>query len=385
MSDDSPSILELAYELLSSHGPLSLEEMASAASRLGYHVAGWEFQAEIEDHLLSQGESSPFISLGYDQYGVWEEQGWVDQAPLDTLPASVLTFQAGAIGPHASQSPLEFIFPASVGIAVTLALLLAILTGGPQGVVKRTGNTIFLPSTLVAGDSLQLVMPASAAVEPLESSISIDPNWWFANPVNQMNADTQAVAKQYLSNYYNTCGPAVVAMLGSYLLARGEAGGGPLTTAVVMHDARNQLGYYTPPYNSGLLTFKHLRAMLELYGFHQSYPPGEASLMKIEELLDRVRQGEPAIAGLRYSYQGDWQFRPSGGNGLYNHFVVVFAVEQVDGNEYLWVANTHPGKYITDDGEAAPVRMSIDEFWDSWALKDGSENTNLGHAAFYEG
>jgi hypothetical protein len=134
-----------------------------------------------------------------------------------------------------------------------------------------------------------------------------------------------------------------------------------------------------------LLTFKHLRAMLELYGFHQSYPPGEASLMKIEELLDRVRQGEPAIAGLRYSYQGDWQFRPSGGNGLYNHFVVVFAVEQVDGNEYLWVANTHPGKYITDDGEAAPVRMSIDEFWDSWALKDGSENTNLGHAAFYEG
>jgi hypothetical protein len=134
-----------------------------------------------------------------------------------------------------------------------------------------------------------------------------------------------------------------------------------------------------------LLTFKHLRAMLELYGFHQSYPPGEASLMKIEELLDRVRQGEPAIAGLRYSYQGDWQFRPSGGNGLYNHFVVVFAVEQVDGNEYLWVANTHPGKYITDDGEAAPVRMRIDEFWESWALKDGSESTNLGHAAFYEG
>ncbi len=396
MSNDTLSVLELAYELLSSYGPLSVEEMASAASQLGYQVAGWEFQAEIEEHLGAYGESSPFVEVGYDQYGLWEEQVLPDDPPIADRDAYQLDFQSTVAPPppppgppnpllNASHSPLDYIFPAAVGIAVTLALVLAILTSGPQRAGSRAGNSVFLPATVVAGDAFQLVMPASAASEPLQSSISLDPNWWFANTVNQMNEETQAVARQYLSNYYNTCGPAVVAMLGTYLLAQSEQGGGPLTTAVVMHAARDQLGYYTPPYNSGLLTFKHLRAMLELYGLHQVYPEGGGSLLKIEELLEWVRQGRPAIAGVRYKYQGNWDYRPSGGSGLYTHFVILFAVEQVDGQEYLWVANTHPGKYLTADSEAAPVRMSIDEFWQSWALKDGTENTNLGHAAFFGG
>jgi hypothetical protein len=397
MSTDSPSILDLAYEILSSEGPLSLEDMATIARQLGYDVAGWEFQAEIEGHLLTHGESSPFIEVGYDQYGVWEEDSW--QPNVSPVPYSKpeLAFQTTGYGSPippppppapvmgAPRGPLEFIFPAAISVAIVLALFLAISAGGPQRSFSRAANSIFLPSTEVAGNAQNLANAASAAGEVLQSSISLDPTWWFGNTTNQMNDETQAVARQYLSNYYNTCGPAVVAMLATFLLAQREEGGGPLTTAVVMQAAREQLGYYTPPYNSGLLTFEHLRAMLELYGFHQAYPQGEGSLIKIEELLERVRQGQPAIAGVRYSYQGDWQYRPAGGNGLYNHFVVVFAVEQVDGNEYLWVANTHPGKYLTSDSEAAPVRMSIDEFWDSWALKDGSENTNYGHAAFYEG
>ena len=393
MSTENPSILELAYELLSSYGPLSLEEMAAAAHQLGYEVSGWEFQAEIEQHLLVHGENSPFIEVGYDQYGLCEEQDWAEVSPPAYSPPPSVDFQYASIGPPptasmqiagVSRSPLEFIFPAAIGIAITLVLILAVMTGGPQLAVTRAANSVFLPATVVAGDANAPVMEVSS-VEPLQSSISLDPNWWFGNTTNQLNDETQAVARQYLSNYYNTCGPAVVAMLGTFLLAQREEGGGPLTTASVMHDARSQLGYYTPPYNSGLLTFKHLRAMLELYGMRQAYPDGGESLMKIEDLLERVRQGQPAIAGVRYSYQGDWQYRPSGGSGIYSHFVVVFAVEQVDGQEYLWVANTHPGKYITSDSEAAPVRMNMDEFWQSWALKDGSENTDYGHAAFFEG
>jgi hypothetical protein len=279
---------------------------------------------------------------------------------------------------------LEFIFPGAIALAMALALILAVLTGGAARPGSRNPNTVFMPSTAVDNGTLQLNMPLSAAAEPVALSFSED-TWWFSNIVNQMNAETQAVARGYLSNYYNTCGPAVVAMLASYYLEKSEVGGGPITTAVVMHDARNKLEYYTPPYNSGLLEFKHLRAMLQLYGLDQVYPDGNSSLMAIEELLERVRQGQPAIAGMRYRYQDDWGYRPSGGRGLYNHFVVVFGVEQVDGQDYLWVANTHPGKYLTSDTEAAPVRMSVDEFWQSWALKDGSENESYGHAAFYGG
>jgi hypothetical protein len=414
-TQEEPTILDIAYDLLETEGPLSPEQMASASRGLGYDIAGWEFQAEIEQHLLVHGDRSPFIEAGMDLYGLWEQ---IDEVvPTSYIPQSgrlapgtrdrqpqQFNFATAAIGPpppppslefgfpgaaglHAAQRqrhPLEFIFPGAIALAMALALILAVLTGGAALPSSRNPNTVFLPSTEVDNGTLQLSLPLSAAAEPVALSFS-DDTWWFSNIVNQMNEETQVVARGYLSNYYNTCGPAVVAMLASYLLAQSEVGGGPITTAVVMHDARNKLQYYTPPYNSGLLEFKHLRAMLQLYGLDQVYPGGDSSLLAIEELLDRVRQGQPAIAGMRYRYQDDWGYRPSGGRGLYNHFVVVFGVEQVDGQDYLWVANPHPGKYLTSDTEAAPVRMSVDEFWQSWALKDGSENEGYGHAAFYGG
>jgi hypothetical protein len=401
-TQEEPTILDIAYELLEAEGPLSPEQMASASRGLGYDIAGWEFQAEIEQHLLVHGDRSPFIEAGTDLYGLWEQ---VDESiPASYAPPSRHFATATAIGPpppppslqfslpgstglraaQRQRHPLEFIFPGAIALAMALALILAVLTGGAARPGSPNPNTVFMPSTAVDNGTLQLNMPLSAAAEPVALSFSED-TWWFSNIVNQMNAETQAVARGYLSNYYNTCGPAVVAMLASYHLEKSEVGGGPITTAVVMHDARNKLEYYTPPYNSGLLEFKHLRAMLQLYGLDQVYPDGNSSLMAIEELLERVRQGQPAIAGMRYRYQDDWGYRPSGGRGLYNHFVVVFGVEQVDGQDYLWVANTHPGKYLTSDTEAAPVRMSVDEFWQSWALKDGSENESYGHAAFYGG
>jgi hypothetical protein len=103
----------------------------------------------------------------------------------------------------------------------------------------------------------------------------------------------------------------------------------------------------------------------------------------MEELFERVRQGQPAIAGMRCHNQSDSRYSLAGGRGLYNHFIIVLEFEMVGGEEYLWVANPHPGKYLFEDHLAPPVRMSLAEFWESWALRDGSEKADLGFAAFY--
>jgi hypothetical protein len=80
-NQEEPTILDIAYELLDSEGPLSPEQMASASRGLGYDIAGWEFQAEIEQHLLVHGDRSPFIEAGTDLYGLWEQ---IDESAPDT-------------------------------------------------------------------------------------------------------------------------------------------------------------------------------------------------------------------------------------------------------------------------------------------------------------
>jgi hypothetical protein len=351
------TLLGIAYELLGFYGPLTVEQLAEGAADLGYQINGWEFQAEIEGHLLVHGASSPFIEVGQECYGL-----------VDTRQE-----------PDSPVVHLERYLPAGVALALAAILALSILIGslGRRG----TANSIYLPTTLVNMLSLSGV---ALAAEP-DWQVLPDTDWWFNHPINQMNPETQATSRQYLSNYYNTCGPAVVAMLVSYYRTGSSSPNAQVKTSEVLHEARSQLGYYTPPYNSGLLTFKHLRALLELYGLQQTMPADYGSLLRLDELLERVSQGQPAIVGMRYRYQGDWRYLPAGSNGLYNHFVIVFGLEQVGGEEYLWVANPHPGKYLYEDHEAAPVRMSLAEFWGSWALLDGTENAEIGYAAFFEG
>jgi hypothetical protein len=349
------TILDLAYELLNIYGPLTVEEMSSLAEDLGYQVSGWEFEAEIKRSVLASQGTSPFLKSGHERYELLEAQEEM----------------------HPPAIHLQHYLPAGVTMALVAILALSILLGG----LGRRGKTnlIFLPTTLI--DSLSQPNMALAAEPAKPPPPSMD--WWFDHPINQMNLETQAVARQLLSNPYNTCGPAVVALLASYY--RSSNPDGPVQTADVLQTAHNQLGYYTPPYNSGLLTFKHLREMLKVYGLMQTYPSENRSLVTLEDLLQRVRQGHPAIAGMRYRYPDDLHYRPGGGKGLYNHFVIVFGLEQEDGEEYLWVSNPHPGKYIYEDNEATPVRMLLTEFWRSWALLDGTENANMGHAIFFEG
>lgn len=349
------TILDFAYELLDFYGPLTVEEMSSLAEDLGYQVSGWEFEAEIKRSVLASQGISPFVRSGSERYELLESQQQI----------------------HHPVIHLQHYLPAVVTLALLAILTLSILIGsfGNRGTV----NFIYLPTTFVAS----LSSPNMAiAAEPTKLVLP-GKDWWFNHPSNQLNQETQAVARQLLSNPYNTCGPAVVALLASYY--RSSHPDGQVQTADVMQIAHNQLGYYMPPYNSGLLTFKHLREILKVYGLTQTYPSENRSLATLEDLLQRVRQGQPAIAGMRYRYQDDLRYRPGGGQGLYNHFVIVFGLEQEGGEEYLWVSNPHPGKYMYEDHEAAPIRILLTEFWRSWALLDGTENANLGHAIFFEG
>jgi hypothetical protein len=350
-----PTIIDVAYELLSIYGPLTVEQAAEAAADLGYQIAGWEFQAVIEEHLLINGENSLFIEIDNSRYGLMEAQE----------------------EPHHATAHLGRYLPVGIALALIAILGTSVLIGSLS--LKRALKSIYLPATLV--ESLTQPDIAFAAEEAVLARP--DATWWFDHPINQMNTDTQSIAQQLLSNHYNTCGPAVVAMLTNYFKSGKDDNLETITPADVLKDAHNMLGYYTPPYNSGLLTFQHLRSLLELYDLEQTYPAGKDSLLSLDELLERIRRGEPAIAGMRYSYQENWLYLPAGGSGLYNHFVIIFALEEIGEEEFLWVSNPHPGKYLYEDHQAAPIRISVDEFWQSWALKDGSEQADHGHAAFF--
>jgi hypothetical protein len=350
-----PTLLEVAYELLSLYGPLNVEQMAVAAANSGYLVSGWEFQAEIEEHLLVYGDDSPFIEVGLDKFGLAE-------TPPD---------------PEVNNAHLENILPAAVALSLAAILALSIMIGNLG--FKRDVNSIYLPAALVGSIYKHEVAHAAET-----SSLALpDLDWWFDHAINQMNAETQTVARQYLFNPYNTCGPAVVSLLVNYYRAKFANSGEQITTSNVIKEANHRLGFFVPPHNSGLLTLNQLHIMLEMYGLQQAYPTQNSTLMTMEELLERVRQGQPVIAGMRYSYQDGWRYLPAGGSGLYNHFVIIVGLEQTDDQEYLWIANTHPGKYDHEDQDAVPVRVSVSEFWQSWALKDGSELADHGHAAFY--
>lgn len=349
------TILDVAYEVLSrSDRPLSPEQIALSARGIGYNLTGWDMKVEIDAHLDSYGYRSPFTEIGRDRYGLFPLTVYARQSPAPSL--SLLPIFIGLV-------LLMVLFLASMGIALDRPVVEA------QVAVEVVAESLSPPA------SDPQIFPAPRN----------DPSWWTANSANQINSETQEVARQYLRNYYNTCGPAVVAMMASYYRTSAGSTEGRVTGADVLRDAKNILGYYNPPYNSGLLTFDHLRDMVGLYGLSQFYPQGEGSLLTLDEFLDGVRQGYPAIAGMRYGYQRDgWRYVPSGGRGLYNHFVVVFAVEQIDGQEHLWVYNPHPGKYLYDDSDAAPLTISVEQFNQSWALKDGSQYSGYGHAVFYQ-
>jgi hypothetical protein len=349
MSDlPPPTILDVAYDVLSrSEGPLSPHQIAMMARIEGYDVNGWDIKAEIDSDIQYLGYRSPFTQIGRDQYGIIPVNVPVGRLPV---PSSVLR-------------PVI----AVVVMLIILMLVFFAYTNIPPGATAAT---------------LTRSQPPAAKAQP-QPAQPANLDWWTANAMNQMSSETQEVSRQYLSNYYNTCGPAVIAMLTTFYRSHAEKPGDRVTPAKVLRDARQELGYFTPPYNSGLLEFRNLRDLFGLYGITQIYPEGD-SWISFDDLLKRVRKGTPAVVGMRYGYQGEnARYLPAGGSGIYDHFVIIFGTTEVNGKNYFWLYNSHPGKYLYEDSDAVPVKISFDEFKQSWQLNDDSEYSDYGPAAFY--
>ncbi len=343
------TILDVVYDVLSrSPEPLTPEQIAEAAREDGYDLDSWDVRLEIDSHLQAYGHRSPFTEIGQIQYSLLPLPVQWESPPLS----------------------LSILNPLTATVVLLISLLLAFLVVGWE-------------KPIVQIEVASNPAPPPAEVEQARAAPG-DPGWWSTNGQNQINPKAFEVAQQYLRNAYNTCGPAVIAMLASYYREHNQGEGGRVTTARVLRDAREKLGFYAPPYNSGLLEFSHLREMARLYGLVQVSGGGESSLMSLDDLLAGLRQGNPAIAGMRYHYVEGKRYQPAGGRGLYNHFVVVFHVTQEDGEERLWVLNPHPGKYLTSNDDVAPEALSLAQFSESWMLNNGTEYADYGHAAFYE-
>lgn len=350
-----PTILDIVYEVLEHSGqPLTPHEIEDDAARMGYDLRAWEAAYEIEAHLEAYGPRSPFVQVGRSKY-------WLDTFPLRPAPPG----------------PLPFMRWVSV-IAVIVAGVFVWLVYSGISARHSSLSAIVQQVNALTGD----VDPAAAEAAS-QPPAELGAAWWVSNAVNQLNAETQEISRDLLTNYYNTCGPAVIAMVVSYYRNQAGDASGKLSPADVLTDARAQLGYYLPPYNSGLLDFHNLDDLASYYGLQRVAPADDGALLTTAELIEAVRQGHPAIAGMRYGYNGPL-YIPRGGSGLYNHFIVVFAVQEQDGQEMLLIVNTHPGKDLVDDADARPELITIEEFEGSWLLNDGSDSANFGYAAFYQ-
>lgn len=351
--------LDVVYAVLEgSDRPLTPYEIEAVAGEAGYDVSAWEAADEIEAHLDSFGYESPFIQVGRQKYWLYFEPDNGEQLMTDPsiyhkwMAAVMVLMVAALVWLTLSSASLQIQYDISVSQPVDAAPVPGEVTN-PE--------------------------PPSVSVSP----IAIDPAWWASNAVNQINLDTQSVSRSYLSNYYNTCGPAALSMVISFFRSQPGGYGSRVTPADVLREARSQLGFFIPPYNSGLLDFNNLSLIAGLYGLTPQNPGNSGYLLTLEDLLQEVRQGTPAIVGMRYGYSNGL-YVPTGGSGIYNHFITVFGTQQVDGVEYLLVLNNHPGKYLVEDANVQPELMSLDQFMLSWLLNDGSEYQNYGHAAFYK-
>jgi len=347
--------LDLAYSVLVEMDcPLSAEDIAWVAGEAGYEVSPEEIRLELDGYIELCGPEATIVQIGRRQYGLLEHL-----APEVAPPRAGFSYTSLLAG---------------VGLAVVVLVLL--------GALLR-----FLPLQAAEAPAPQAeqpqveVLPEAGAPQPF---VPTDLAWWQANAANQLNDETQRIAARFLSNPYNTCGPAVLAVMANYLRDRAGLQGERVTAGEIIKAARNKLGFFIPPYNSGLLDYKGLRSIGGLFGLVQTYPQGSRSLITLDDLLARVRAGEPAILGMRYHYQGPERlYLPAGGSGVYNHFVILIEAAEQDGQTLLRVFNPHPGYYLYDDASAAPVLMSLEEFTASWALNDGSEFSEMGHAAFF--
>ncbi len=202
-----------------------------------------------------------------------------------------------------------------------------------------------------------------------------DPVWWTQNAINQIAQDTFDEAGQIVTNPFNTCGPASLAMVINFYRPADHP---PVTTQEVMRSIQ-KAGFYNPPEDSGFLGYPALDAAAARFGIRPE-APGVIQL-SFSDLLAGVRTGRPAIVAMRYGYTPSGEYVPqTDGFGPTNHFVVVFGTLIADGQEAFWVLNTHPAANLREHQDARPVTLDFATFQAAWLARPEGE---VGLGVFY--
>jgi hypothetical protein len=211
--------------------------------------------------------------------------------------------------------------------------------------------------------------------------LQVDPIWWNENKLNQINADTYTLASQLLSDPYNTCGPASLAMVMNFLNHLKKPDGKEQYAIVdVMHVA-DQLGYYKPPNNDGSLGVSDLSDIAAQFGFKQAYPKDGGSFLTYTDFLQRMKDGYPAIVGMRFGYDKTTGiYQPTTDPIPWNHYAIIFGY--TDDGQFLWMLNPHPGIGLVQNTDVRLQLIRPDALRSSWTKNDGSEVTDYGEALF---
>ena len=238
----------------------------------------------------------------------------------------------------------------------------------------------FPPSPVLAAQPDICASPANCPT-PEHPSPLVDPIWWNDHKLNQVDSKTFAYASAAIPNPYNTCGPATLALVVSYLyhLRAGDAAR-PVSTIDIMRMASTE-GLYDSAGGEGMLGLPDLRKIAVRFGIRQVFPKNGKMYIAFSQFTAELRKGFPAIAGMRYDYENKTgRYLPVGGQGSINHFVVVIGF--TDDGKSLWVLNTHPGIMERKNEDVRLGVMSVDDFRSSWARNDGSSLADYGNALF---
>jgi hypothetical protein len=211
----------------------------------------------------------------------------------------------------------------------------------------------------------------------IDTQVYADPTWWARNAINQIAVETFEPASHIITNPFDTCGPATLAMVANFYRSEEQK---PVTTLGIIR-AIQKAGYYRPPYDSGLVDYPALSAVAPGLGLKSAAPDRESGFMTFEDFLSQVRTGKPAIAAMRYHYTPDGRYVPlTKGTAATNHFIVVFGTLIADGQEQLWVLNTHPGANLQEHNQVHPEVMDFATFQAAWMI---NLKPNMGQAIFY--
>jgi hypothetical protein len=211
--------------------------------------------------------------------------------------------------------------------------------------------------------------------------LQVDPIWWNNNKLNQISPDTYALASKLLSDPYNTCGPATLAMVMNFLDHLKKPDSQQQFSIVDVMRMADKLGYYKPPNNDGSLGVSDLSDIASQFGFKQAYPKDGGSFLTFSDFIQQMSKGYPAIVGMRFSYDKNTGiYQPTTDPIPWNHYAIIFGY--TDDGQFLWMLNPHPGIGLDQNADVRLQLIRPDAFRTAWTKNDGSEVSDYGEALF---